>query len=333
MANRREKSGMHRSATATAIALLLVVVACGGDTGSSTTSDSSSTSSAATSTSVPGTSTSTQAGSTPQPPTTLDGTNTTGTTPDTLPPVIAQVGFAFATGDDPRLLVRVSVGETREGPWLPAGIFDPTPTLSGPSYWVRFHITNVDRLNAVLTDLDISGFEVGSPLGRDVCDLDAPLPKDGEQTCIIGGFPVQPGPNDVDFTVSGVGPRQGEPERWFDPPIPTTLEFTGAHNSFLLVFDTTEGIRVDGTADASQFEIDIGGLSGTVRVDCAGGSPFGGTPGLKAYVIENFSSAGDRVGECSEIPSAVLDFFPDSDSDDAYFYEGVVTDTTSSSGG
>jgi hypothetical protein len=317
---------MNHSATVTAIALLMVA-ACGGDAGSSTTS------SATTSASLPGTSTSTHAGSTTQPPTTLDGTGTTGTIPDTLPPIIAQVGFAFATGDDPRVLVRVSVAETPDGPWLPAGIFDPTPTLSGPSYWVRFDITNVDRLNAVLTDLNISGFEVGSPFGGDVCELEAPLPKDGEATCIIGGFPVQPGPNDVDFDVSGVGPRQGEPERWFDPPIPTSLEFAGAGNSFVLVFDTTEGLRVDGTADSSQVEIDIGGLSGTVRLDCAGGSPFGGTPGLKAYVIESFSAAGDRVGRCSEIPSAVLDFFPDSDSDDVFFYEGVVADNTSTSSG
>lgn len=219
---------------------------------------------------------------------------------------------------------------------MPAGNFDPTPTLSGPSYWVRFDITNVDRLNAVLTDLDISGFEVGSPLGADVCELDAPLPKDGEATCIVGGsdgFPVQPGPNDVAFNVSGVGPRQGEPERWFDPPVPTSLEFTGARNSFVLVFDTTEGIRVDGTADSSQVEVDIGGVSGTVRVDCGGESPFGGTPGLEAYVIENFSAAGDRVGGCSEIPTAVLDFPPDFDSDEAYSYEGVVADTTSTSAG
>ena len=315
---------MNHSAAVTAIALLFVA-ACGGDAGSSTTS------SATSSTSVPGTSTSTQSGSTTQPPTTLDGTGTTAETPDTLPPVIAEVAFAFATGDDPRLLVRVSVAETRDGPWLPAGIFDPTPTLSAPSYWVRFQITNVDRLNAVLTDLDISGFEVGSPFGGDVCQLSAPLPRDSVAECILGEFPVQPGPNDVDFNVSGVGPRQGEPERWFDPPIPTTLEFADARNSFLFVFDTTEGIRVDGTADASQVEIDLGGLSGTVRLDCAGESPFGGTPGLKAYVIENFSGGGDRVGGCSEIPTAELEFFPDSDSDDVYFYEGVVGDTTSTS--
>jgi hypothetical protein len=320
---------MNHSATATAIALLMVS-ACGGDSGSSTTSSST------TSTSVPGTSTSIRAGSTTQPPTTIDGTGTTANTPDTLPPVIAEVAFAFATGDDPRLRVRVSVAETRDGPWLPAGVFDPTPTLSGPSYWVRFDITNVDRLNAVLTDLDISGFEAGSPLGEDVCELDSPLPKDGVAECIIGGsdgFPVQPGPNDIDFNVSGSGPRQGEPERWFDPPIPTTLEFVGARNSFVLVFDTTDGTRVDGAADSSQFEIDIGGLSGTARVDCAGGSPFDGTPGLKAYVIENFSGGGDRVGGCSEVPTAELEFFPDSDSDDVYFYEGVAADTTSTSSG
>ncbi|HSK07095.1 MAG TPA: hypothetical protein VK990_06205 [Acidimicrobiia bacterium] len=322
MANRRGESGIHHSAAATAIALLFVA-ACGGDSGSSTTSST-------TSTSVPGSSTTTEAGTTTQPPTT-GGTGTTAETPDTLPPVIAEVAFAFAAGDDPRLRVRVSVAENRDGPWLSAGIFDPTPTLSGASYWVRFEITNVDRLNAVLTDLDVTGFEAGSPFGEDVCELEAPLRRDDTATCIIGGFPVQPGSNDVDFSVAGTGPRQGEPERWFDPPVPTSLEFGGARHSFVLVFDTTEGIRVDGTADASQIEIDTEGLFGAVRLDCAGGNPYDGTPGLKAYVIENFSAGGDRVGGCSEIPSAVLDFFPDGDSDDAYFYEGVVGDTTSTS--
>ena len=117
MANRRGESGIHHSAAATAIALLFVA-ACGGDSGSSTTSST-------TSTSVPGSSTTTGAGPTTQPPTT-GGTGTTAETPDTLPPVIAEVAFAFAAGDDPRLRVRVSVAESRDGPWLSAGIFDPS---------------------------------------------------------------------------------------------------------------------------------------------------------------------------------------------------------------
>jgi hypothetical protein len=332
---------MNHSAAATAIALL-VVLACGGDAGSSTTS------SATTSTSVPGTSTSTQAGSTIQPPITLDGTGTTGTTPGTLPPVIAQVAFAFATGDDPRILVKVAVGESPDGSWSPAGFGDPLPTLSGPRFWVRFTVTNVDQLGAVLTDLDISGFDAGSFLGVDICGLDSPLPPDGQMTCIVGGadgFPVQPGPRQNDFTADGVGDRQGAPDRWFDPQIPTALGFQGARNSFLFVFDTPDGIRVDGTADASEVVIDIGGLglSRPVKVDCSdqfpdgrsatGGSPAPGEPALAAYVIENYSAAGDPTGECSFIPTEQLGFNLDGNSDTTFLYEGVEADTTSTSSG
>ena len=218
-----------------------------------------------------------------------------------------------------------------DGPWSPAGFSDQTPTLTGPSYWVRFDITNVDQLNAVLTDIDISGFDAGSFLGEDICELEAPVPKDGEAVCIIGGsdgLPVQPGGNQVDFVVGGSGPRQGEPERWFDPPIPTSLEFAGARNSFVLVFDTDEGLRVDGTADGSEIEIEVDGMSGSVKLDCTGGSPFGGPPPLKAYVIENFSADGERIGGCSEIPTGELEFFPDFDSDNAYLYFGAEDTTT-----
>ncbi|MGH8915351.1 MAG: hypothetical protein ACRDZM_12650 [Acidimicrobiia bacterium] len=281
-------------------------------------------------------------------PTTLDGTGTTNTSPDTLPPVIAQVGFAFATGADPRLRVEAAVGESPDGPWSPAGFGDPLPALSGPSFWVRFSISNVDELGAMLTDLDISGFDAGAFLGQDICDLDSPIPPGGELICIVGGadgFPVQPGPNQNDFTADGVGDRQGAPDRWFAPQIPTALGFDGARNSFLLVFDTPEGIRVDGTADGSEVVIDIGGLglSRPVKVDCSdqfpdgrsatGASPAAGEPALAAHVIENYSAAGDRQGECAFVPTEQLAFDLDGDSDTAFLYEGVVADTTSTSSG
>jgi hypothetical protein len=265
-----------------------------------------------------------------------------------LPPVIAQVAFAFATGDDPRMLVEVAVGESPDGPWLPAGFADPLPTLSGPRFWVSFTVTNVDQLGAVLTDLDISGFDAGSFLGEDVCDLESPLPPDGQMTCIVGGadgFPVQPGTRQNDFTAGGVGDRQGAPNRWFDPQIPTALGFQGARNIFLFVFDTPEGTGVGGTADAAEVVIDIGGLglSRPVKVDCSdqfpeggsatGGSPAPGEPALAAYVIENYSATGDPDGGCSFVPTEQLGFNLDFNSDEAFLYEGVVADTTSTISG
>jgi hypothetical protein len=266
-----------------------------------------------------------------------------------LPPVIAQVAFAFAAGDDPRILVEVEVGGSPDGPWSPAGFADPLPTLSSPRFWVRFTVTNVDQLGAVLTDLDISGFDAGSFLGEDVCALDSPLPPNGKTVCTVGGadgFPVQPGPRQNDFTADGAGDRQGAPDRWFDPQIPTALGFHGARNSFLFVFDTPEGIRVDGTADASEVVIDIGGLglSRPVKVDCSeqfpegrsatGASPGLGEPALAAYVIENYSAAGDRTGGCNFVPTQQLPFGLDGNSDEfAFLYEGVDADTTSTSSG
>jgi hypothetical protein len=305
--------------TATVGVLALLLAACGGNTEATTTGNGSTTTA---SSSLPGSTTSTTDG-----PTTTGGSATTDGPRPTVPPQIAQVAFAFATGDDPRVLVRVSVGETPDGPWFPAGFSDETPTLTGSSYWVRFDITNVDQLNAVLTDLDISGFDAGSFLGEDICELEAPLPKGGTFACVVGEFPVQPGDNQADFVVGGVGPRQGGPDRWYDPPIPTSLEFDGARNSFVLVFDTPEGFAVEGIADGSEVEIDVEGISGSVRLDCTGGSPFDGDPALEAYVIENFSSDGTRVGGCSEIPTAELEFFADFDSDNAFLYFGAETTT------
>jgi hypothetical protein len=149
--------------------------------------------------------------------------------------------------------------------------------------------------------------------------------------CIVGEFPVQPGGNQADFVVGGVGERQGGPDRWYDPPIPSSLEFGGARNSFVLVFGTEEGLRIDGTADASEVAIDDFGISGSVRLDCGGGNPFEGDPALEAYVIENFSADGSRVDSCPNIPTGNLEFFPDFDGDNAYLYFGAEgTDTTTS---
>ena len=238
------------------------------------------------------------------------------------------MAFAFATGDDPRVLVRVSVGESPDGPWSPAGLSDPTPTLTGPSYWVRFDVTNTDQLNAVLTDLDITGVDAGSFLGADICELDAPLPKDGTFACVVGEFPVQAGDHQSDFVVGGFGPRQGGPERWYDPAIPTSLEFGGARHSFVLVFDTPEGLRLDGRADGREIEIDVEGISGSLRLDCPEGSPFDGDPALEAYVIENFAADGSREDPCIDIPTAELEFFSDGNSDNAYQYFGAEDTTT-----
>jgi hypothetical protein len=305
--------------TAAVGAIALLMAACGGDTGTTTTTGGST---STITTSLPATTTSLAVSTT--------GGNGTVGPQVTLPPVIAQVAFAFASGDDPRVLVEVSVGESADGPWLPAGFSDETPTLTGPAYWVRFDITNTDQLNALLTDLDISGFDAGSFLGEDICELEAPLPRDGATVCIVGGFPVQPGGNQVDFVVGGSGPRQGGPDRWYDPALPTNLEFGGARSSFALIFGTPEGFRADGTADGSEVEIDIDGISGSLKLDCSGGSAFDGDPVLEAYVIENFSAGGDRVGGCADIPTAELEFFPDFDGDDAYLYFGAEDTTTSS---
>jgi hypothetical protein len=303
--------------------LVLLVAACSGTTGSSTTSGGSSTSL--------GSTTSSAAGSTTEGPTLTSASDTTDGPQPTLPTVIAEVAFAFASGDDPRVLVEVSLGESPDGPWLPAGFSDETPTLTGPSYWVRFDITNTDQLNAVLTDLDISGFDAGSFLGEDICELEEPLPRDGQTVCIIGDFPVQAGGNQADFVVGGFGARQGGPDRWYNPPIPTSLEYGGSRHSFALVFGTNEGLRVDGTADASEVEIDDFGISGSVRLDCPGGSPFDGDPALEAYVIETFSADGSRLDPCISIPEGNLEFFPDFDGDNAYLYFGAEgTEATTS---
>ena len=308
--------------TATLGVLALLVAGCGGATEATTSASGSNTSSSvpASTTSIPG--------STTEGPTITGGSETTDGPTPTVPPELLQVAFAFATGDDPRILVEASVGGSPDGPWSPAGLSDPTPTLTGASYWVRFDITNTDQLNAVLTDLDISGVDAGSFLGDDICELEAPLPRDGETVCVVGEFPVQPGDHQSDFVVGGFGPRQGGPDRWYDPAIPTSLEFEGARHSFVLVFGTPEGLRVDGTADGPEVEINDFGVSGSLRLDCPGGSPFDGDPALEAYVIENFSAEGSREDPCIGIPTAPLEFFSDGSSDNAYHYFGAEDTTT-----
>jgi hypothetical protein len=84
-------------------------------------------------------------------------------------------------------------------------------------------------------------------------------------------------------------------------------------------------------------------LSRPVKVDCSdqfpdgrsatGNSPSPGEPALAAYVIENFSAAGDATGGCSFVPTEQLGFNLDGNSDEAFLYEGVEADTTSTSSG
>jgi hypothetical protein len=321
---------MNRTTAWTALALLMIA-ACGGGTEASTTTLSTTTSGSLLSTSS--TSTSTTIFDTT---TTTDATGTTDPgPPPTLPPVIAQTAFAFAAGTTPRIAVTVAVAESPDGPWLPAGFGADTPILNGSSFWVRFTIANLDSLGSV-TDVDISGFD-NSVLGTDVCSLDDPIPVDGEGTCVVGGsegFPVQPGGAQNDFTAIGEGQRQGTAlERYFDPPVPLGRSFADARHSFLLVFETGQGVRVDGTANGAEVEIGLGGLdlSRPVRVDCSdrfpegrsdtGGSPTGDEPALVAFVIENFSDTGDSLGGCSHIPQVPLVFDLDGSSDTAFLYQ------------
>jgi hypothetical protein len=80
-----------------------------------------------------------------------------------------------------------------------------------------------------------------------------------------------------------------------------------------------------------------------VKVDCSdqfpegrsatGGSPTPEEPALAAYVIENYSAAGDRTGECGLVPTQQLPFGLDGNSDEAFLYEGVETETTTTSAG
>ncbi|MDP9144118.1 MAG: hypothetical protein M3N43_05400 [Actinomycetota bacterium] len=319
---------MNRTIASTALALLMVA-ACGGGTETTTTvPGTTTTSTVSTSTSTP--TSVTLAGST-----TTDASGATDpTAPPTVPPVIAQIAFAFAGGTTPRIGVTVAVGESPDGPWWPAGFSDDTPTLTGSSFWVQFTIANLDSLG-VVTDVDLSGID-GSVIGEDVCSLDAPIPIGGAVTCTVGGsdgFPVEPGGAQNDFIAIGEGVRQGTAlERYFQPPITSTRGYADAPHSFLLIFDTEEGAGVDGTSGAAEVEVDVAGLdlSRPVRVDCSdrfpggrsstGGSPTESEPALVAYVIENFSDGGDSLGGCSEIPLIELTYELDGSSDTAFLY-------------
>ncbi len=318
---------MNRTTTSTVVALLMVA-ACGGTVESTTTLG-------VTTTVAGSTSTSTQTSLTLAGSTTTGPPGTTGpTVPPTVPAVIAQIAFAFAGGTTPRIAVTAAVGESPDGPWWPAGFFVDTPTLTGSSFWVQFTIANLDSLG-VVTDVDLSGVN-GSVIGEDVCSLDEPIPIGGAVTCVVGGpdgFPVQPGGAQNEFTAIGEGVRQGtELERYFQPPITTTPGYDDAPHSFLLVFDTDDGLGVEGTSGAPEVEVEAPGLdlSGPVRVDCSdrfpdgrsstGGSPTGSEPALVAYLIENFSNNGDSLGGCSEIPVIELTYELDGSSDTGFLY-------------
>jgi hypothetical protein len=315
--------------TASTLAVLLLVVACSEGSDASTTSttgSTTSTTSAGSTTSVAGT-------------TTTEATGTTGTgPPGTLPPVIAAAVFDF-TGGAGSISVLVEVGESPDGPWLPAGFSaDTVPLLTSSNYWVRFTIQNLDQLNGTVVDLEISGFD-NSDLGTDVCSIDE-IPVGGTATCVAGGdegYTVEIGQQQNDYTISAVAERQGfPPDRWLQPPVPTDLDYGGSRHSFVLLFETdiAQGTRVEGTSDGPAIEVDVQGLqlSSAVAVDCSddfpdgvsatGGSPAPGEPLLVAYVIENFSEGGESAGGCQEIPTGTVEMDVEGDNS-GYLYEGL----------
>lgn len=337
---------MNRNIAYVAVSLMLVAVAC---TSSPGTSDQSGTDATASSvaptttvqttgvaTTVQMTATTSQEATT----TTTRQTTTTRATTTTalLPPELAAVAFAFASGTTPRIDVAVAVGESPAGPWLPAGFNDPTPAITGPKYWVQFTITNLDSLGTVTT-VNISG-EVpdGGPLGNDICDLDEPLGVSEQTTCIVGGadgFDTDPAGAEHFFTAVGEGFRQGTADEvYFDPPIPDRLAYNGAPFGFVLVLGTAEGLRIDGEAHSPEIGIDLDGvdLSLSVRVDCSdafpsgvsagGGSPTASEPQMIAFVMAEFDSDGSPVGSCSQIPQVDLTFDLDGGFDSSYVYSG-----------
>lgn len=261
----------------------------------------------------------------------------TTTTVATLPPSIAEAAFAFAAGTDPRIRIKVFVGESSTGPWNPAGAIDPTPTVDGSKYWVRFTVANRDSLGNV-TAVAISGSPPDpGPIGTDVCPLTAELEPSESTECILGGtdgFDVDPAGAEHFFVTTGLGFRQGvAPEVYFNPPIPESVGYDNAPHRFILVFDSPPlGVRIDGIAHDPDVPIDLPvlSLSSSVRVDCTdgfpggvsavGGSPTAGEPKLVAYVIGNFNADGSDAGSCSEIPKQDLDFELTGDSDFSLSY-------------
>lgn len=303
------------------IALVLVACAGGGSVTTSTPVPSTTSSSTVTSITV----TDTTAATAP---------STSAGPPGTLPPVIAETVFAFAGGLS-AVRINVSVGDSPDGPWQPAGPFvDTVPFLGGASYWLRFDIENIDELGNVV-ELDISG-DIDSDLGPDVCDIELPLPIGGSGSCVVGdeeGLPVAPGGETVFFVVTAESEHQGfAPDRWFDPMIPDSLEYDRATHGFLFLFDGggEEGVRIEGVSDGPEVEVDLSRiqLSAPVRVDCSdefedgfsevGGSPTPGEPAVAAYVISSFSASGDREDGCGRIPTERLPM--DLDGDDSYTY-------------
>ena len=260
-----------------------------------------------------------------------------------MPPVIAAAVFDF-TGGAGSVLVTVAVGETANGPFFPAGFSaEPVPQLGGPRYWVQFTVENLDQLNGTVVGLEISGFD-GSDLGEDVCSLD-PIPVGGTAACVAGGdegYAVEPGQQQNDYFVTAEAERQGfPPDRWIQPPVPTSLGYQGARHSFVLLFELseTDGARIDGKSDATSVEIDVPGprLSSPVTVDCSddfpegisstGGSPTPDETPLVAYVIENFSVGGDSEGGCVLIPTGTIEMDVEGDNS-GYLYEGVDVGST-----
>lgn len=340
---------VNRKVAYIAVSLTLVAAACTGDSGASEEIDSAATTSPVVSTTtLPLASTNTTATSQPtttaqgsttttsQQTTTTQQTATTEATTATLPPAIAVAAFAFASGTTPRIDVAVAVAESPTGPWIPAEFDDPTPTITAPKYWVQFTITNLDSLGTV-TEVNISG-EVpdGGPLGSDICSLDEPLGVAEQTTCVVGGaegFDTDPAGAEHFFTAVGEGFRQGTADEvYFDPPIPDSVAYNDAPYGFVLVFGTTEGLRIDGESHSPDVDIDLDGvnLSLPVRVDCSddfpsgvsatGGSPTAGEPPMVAFVMAEFDSDGSRLGSCSLIPQRPLTFVLDGGSDSSYVY-------------
>lgn len=330
------------------ITLVLVASACSGNAISNDEPDAVSTTSivavattetsASTATAPP---TTTVQSTTTSPQTTTQQTTaeeTTTTTPVDLPPALAAATFAFASGTTPRISILVAVGETPNGPWIPAGFGSPDPILTGPSYWVQFTIANLDSLGTV-TDVELSGESPDAgPLGTDICELASPLGVGEQTTCVVGGdsgFAVDGGGAEHFFTAVGTGFRQGiADEVYFDPPIPDTVDYAGAPHSFILVFETVDGLRIDGVAHTPDIAIGFEGLdlSQPVRVDCSddfpsgvsatGGSPTASEPHIVAFVAVTFDSNGSRLNECAHIPKVDLDFELDGGSNDSYSYVG-----------
>jgi hypothetical protein len=319
---------------ASTLALCLTLAACAGEGEASTTTGASSTTSVDQATTTTG----------GQGTTTSEATNTTDSQPPaTLPPVIAAAVFDF-TGGAGSVLITVAVGESAGGPFFPAGFSaESVPQLGSARYWVQFTVENLDQLNGTVVGLEISGFD-GSDLGEDVCSLD-PIPVGGSATCVAGGdegFAVELGVQNHEYFVTAEAERQGyPPDRWIQPPVPTSLGYQGARHSFVLSFELseTEGARIDGTANAASVQIEVPGprLSSPVTVDCSddfpdgfsstGGSPTPDETPLVAYVIENFSAGGDSDGGCARIPTGIIEMDVEGDNS-GYQYEGVDLGST-----